>query len=70
MMIFIIETKLRKKKKMEAIPNTISFSGLFVVDSVGRSGGLALLWCGGIEVSIQNYSRRDINATVKFDGVE
>lgn len=44
---------------------------MFVVDSVGRSGGLILLWNEAIGVAIQNYSRRHINAliTVGRDGV-
>lgn len=45
---------------------------MFVVDSVGRSGELVLLWREGYNVVIQNYSRRDINALVKMEvgGVE
>jgi hypothetical protein len=35
------------------------------VDSVGRSGGLALFWKEEFCVTIQNYSRRHINAIIK-----
>jgi exonuclease III len=41
--VFIIETKLHHKK-MEKIKVRLGFQNCFVVDSVGRSGGLALLW--------------------------
>jgi hypothetical protein len=37
---------------------------MFIVDSVGKSGGLALLWMIEAGVEIQNYSRRHINANV------
>lgn len=45
---------------------------MFVVDSVGRSGALILLWRDGLQVDIQNYSRRHINATITqmSDGIE
>ncbi|XP_059431606.1 uncharacterized protein LOC132165127 [Corylus avellana] len=38
---------------------------MLVVDSIGRSGGLALLWKDEAGIEIQNYSHRHINATVK-----
>jgi endonuclease/exonuclease/phosphatase family metal-dependent hydrolase len=46
--------------------------GMFVVDCVRRSGGLVLLWKEEVQVTIQNYSRRHINAIIKLDrdGVE
>jgi hypothetical protein len=37
---------------------------MFVVNPVGKSGGLALLWKEVEELEIQNYSRRHINAIV------
>jgi hypothetical protein len=37
---------------------------MFVVESLGRSGGLALFWDEAAGVSIQNYSRRHINAVI------
>jgi hypothetical protein len=41
---------------------------MFMVDSVGRSGGLVLLWKEDVNLNIQNYSRRHINALVKMGG--
>jgi hypothetical protein len=36
----------------------MGFYGVFLVDSVGRSGGLALFWDKESELSISNFSRR------------
>ena len=54
----------RNKIKMEVILGQLGYAGLFVVDPVGKSGGLALLWREVEEIEIQNYSRRHINAIV------
>lgn len=37
---------------------------MLVVDCVGKSGGLALLWMSNSRVEIQNYSCQHINAKV------
>jgi hypothetical protein len=37
---------------------------MIVVDCVGKSGGLTLLWGDDLDVEIQNYSRRHINAKI------
>ena len=37
---------------------------MFMVESVGRSGGLALLWSDEISLEIQNYSCRHTNAKI------
>jgi exonuclease III len=41
--LFLMETKCRKER-MEGIRVKLNFQGLFVVEPVGLSGGLALLW--------------------------
>ena len=61
--LFLMETK-RSKIKMEVIRSQLGYAGMFVVDPVGKSGGLALLWREVNELEIQNYSRRHINAIV------
>jgi hypothetical protein len=48
-----METKLQKNK-MEMVRPKIGFDNLFVVECVGKSGGLALLWEDGCEVEVQN----------------
>jgi exonuclease III len=67
-MVFIMETKLLARK-LESIKIKVGFTNLFGVDNVGKSGGLALLWNNEVNVEIQNYSRRHINAVVQLDGV-
>jgi hypothetical protein len=62
--VFLMETKLRQVK-MERIRYSLGFNNLFVVNSVGKSGGLALLWNEDAGLEIQNYSRRHIHATIK-----
>ena len=62
--LFLIETK-RNKIKMEVIRGQLFYASMFVVDPVGKSSGLALLWRDIEELEIQNYSRRHINAVVK-----
>jgi exonuclease III len=80
-MVFLMETKLRQKKKEEEIRTSMGFNNVFAVDCVGRSRGIALLWNNdmGIDleekkdmgIEIQNYSLRHINATVTpLDGRE
>jgi hypothetical protein len=58
-----METK-SSKNKMETVWVKHGFRGLFVVDPIGRSGGLALIWCEENELTIQNFSKRHINAEV------
>ena len=62
-LVFLMETKFRQKN-MEKIRSKLGFPNCFMVDCVGRSEGLALLWKDGVELEIQNYSRRHINAIV------
>jgi hypothetical protein len=62
--LFLMETKCHRNR-MEYVRVKLGFECIFVVDSVGRSGGLALLWNDMELVEIQNYSRRHINAIVK-----
>jgi hypothetical protein len=47
---FRMENKIRKNK-MEVIQCKLNFTSMFVVDCVGRSGGMALLW--GDEVFVE-----------------
>lgn len=50
-----METKC-KKTKLENLRVKFGYMGLFVVDPVRRSGGLALFWQGKVGLEIQNYS--------------
>jgi hypothetical protein len=66
-MVFLMETKLNNKK-MELIRIKLGFKNVFAVDSVGKSGGLALLWHDDSTIEVQNFSRRHINAIVSTTG--
>ena len=69
--LFLIKTK-RSHLEMEWIRIKLGFEGSFVVNSIGRSGGLALMWKEDCNLVIQNYSRRHIKALVKSpeEGIE
>jgi hypothetical protein len=56
---------LCSKKHFEFLRVKLDFTGLFMVDPVGHSGGLALFWREAKEVEIYNYSRRHISAIVQ-----
>jgi hypothetical protein len=62
--LFLMKTKCHRNR-MEYVRVKLGFECLFVVDSVGRSDGLALLWNDMELEEIQNYSRRHINAIMK-----
>jgi exonuclease III len=66
--LFLMETKCRKER-IEGIRVKLGFRSLFVVELVGLSGGLALLWRDNHCLEIQNYTRRHINAIVTHDEV-
>jgi hypothetical protein len=61
-----METKLHAYM-FDRLKIQLGFKSVFVVDSVGKNGGLALLWNDDIVINIQNYSKRHINAVVKLD---
>jgi hypothetical protein len=64
-MVFLMETKIRGDE-MELIQLKLGIPNMFVVDCIGKSGGLALLWDEDVTLDIQNYSQRHINGVVKL----
>jgi hypothetical protein len=54
-LIFLVETKLHNKN-LDFLRIKLKFDHLFMVDRVGKSGGLMVLWNETIQVTIQNYS--------------
>jgi phosphopantetheine adenylyltransferase len=50
-LVFLMETK-QLSRKVESIRIKLGFDNLFVVDCVGRSGGLALFWKSDTPVQI------------------
>lgn len=67
--IFLCETR-DNKGKMEKVRRALHFDGLFVVDSQGLSGGLALLWRVKDQVNLRSFSRNHIDVEIKIDGKE
>ena len=65
--VFLMETKIFNKN-CDFLRIKLGYDHMFVVDSVGRSGGLILLWNSYVDVVIQNYSHRHINAIVTNGG--
>ena len=59
-----METKMHNKR-LEFLKTKLGMENMFVVDSVRRSGGLVLLWKEDFNLTIQNYSKRHINALVR-----
>ncbi|GLT53494.1 hypothetical protein SLA2020_267600 [Shorea laevis] len=63
--LFLMETKICKFR-MEYVRNKLGFEGMFTVDPIGLSGGIALLWKEAREVEIQNFSNHHINAFISI----
>ena len=53
-----------KKYQMEKVKFKIGLMNGLIVPSVGRSGGLAMLWSRDIIIEVQSYSRNFVNAVV------
>jgi exonuclease III len=62
--VFLMET-LCSKMHIEQLRVRLGFDSVFVVDPVGRSGGLALFWNVVDNLEIYKFSRRHIHAIVK-----
>lgn len=62
--IFLCET-ISNKTKMEAIRIKLGFEGMFVVEPVGRSGGLVMLWRDSEDISLRSWSHSHIDVEVK-----
>lgn len=59
----LYETKL-KSKQWDTLRVKLGFQNCFSVDSIGRSGGLALLWYSDTDVVISPLSNSHIDAIV------
>ncbi|TYH15526.1 hypothetical protein ES288_A05G048900v1 [Gossypium darwinii] len=64
--IFLCETKINSNG-FHRIRSLCRMEGCLAMDSDGKSGGLALLWRDGINVSIQNYSKFHIDSLVRLE---
>ena len=61
--VFLMETKL-EKIPMERTGCKMQFNNIFVMPCVNMVGGLALLWREEINLDIQTYSNRHIDAFI------
>ena len=66
--LFLIET-LSCRSSLESIKVKLGFDGLFVVDRVGRSGGLALMWKASSKVNLLSFARNFIDVEVEVAGL-
>ncbi|PPR90579.1 hypothetical protein GOBAR_AA30105 [Gossypium barbadense] len=65
-LIFLRETKM-SANDFRRVQNKCRMQNGLAVNSEGRSGGLALMWRDGMNVSIQNYSKHHIDSMVKLE---
>ena len=63
---FIAEIKA-KSLKIDKLKNSMGFSDYFCVESVGKSGGLALFWKDGVELEVIFSNKYSIVALVFLD---
>lgn len=61
--IFLIET-LFSKSKLESIKRQLGYDKLFVIERVGRSGRLALLWLATNSVRLLKYVTNFIDVEI------
>ena len=62
-LVFLMETKV-EKVVLEHIGRKIQFSNLFVVPRHNTGGGLALYWPTDMNVDVQTFSVRHIDAII------
>ena len=66
--MFLMET-LVDKGKVEVIKEVIRYEGCYVVDNVGHSGGLAMLWEEQQWATVLGSSRNHIDLKVTVEGM-
>lgn len=67
--IFLIETMV-KRDKVDSVRSLLGYEGLFVVDSIGHGGGLALLWKGKNMARLLSFSQHHIDVEVHIEGMQ
>ncbi|KAK1378358.1 Endo/exonuclease/phosphatase domain-containing protein [Heracleum sosnowskyi] len=60
-------TEEAKKSKMEWVHLKLGYQGMFVVDPIGRSGGLALLWKESEQVELLGFSQNHIDVKINME---
>ncbi|KAL8157814.1 hypothetical protein AgCh_002506 [Apium graveolens] len=54
---------------MEYVRDRLGLEGMLVVEVKGRSGGLALMWNGPVQVNLNSMSKYHIDVEVNIDGM-
>lgn len=67
--MFLMETKA-SNAIFENVRNRLGFHCCFTVTSIGRSGGMALLWKEDIPLEVINFLTQHIHARVREMGCE
>ena len=65
--VFLSETK-KKSKAMDKLKWSLGFRNGVAVDCDGRSGGLAMWWRDGVDVSVRPWCQYYIDAKICFEG--
>lgn len=65
----LIETKLSICAKWQDIRCRLGFQHCFSVPTLGRSGGLAIMWNSDIDLNVVNYSSVHIDFAINIDGL-
>ena len=53
---------------MDKIKTTLGYDGCFVVDAIGHSGGLAMLWKSLDTDKLLSYSQNHIDMEIAIEG--
>ncbi|MBA0573533.1 hypothetical protein Golob_000803 [Gossypium lobatum] len=64
--VFLCEIKMHSNN-FTCIQNQCRMAECLAVSSEGHSGGLAMLWKDGVNVTIQNYSSHHIDSLVRME---
>jgi hypothetical protein len=65
--LFLMETKL-DVRRMELLRVKLRFKYCFSIPSLGRSGGLALLWNDPAQLTVQSFSQNHIDSHIQVSG--
>jgi len=66
--VFLMETKVGRSH-VERLRVKLGFEGLFYVDSIGRSGGLALFWRRNNTARLLSFSKNHVDVEVCMTGI-
>ncbi|XP_024038343.1 uncharacterized protein LOC112097373 [Citrus clementina] len=65
-LVFLCETKL-KTRQMNEVSRKLNYENCFAVSSIGKGGGLALLWNSETKVQIKSFNKHHIDAEIEME---